>query len=395
MKIVRIRGFNGLTATALVVLGITGCESPKHAAPPPPSAAPVLAKAELALQPAAETAELPISAEVGIMVAHGTVKTVSLSDDKGQAVSGRLRGDSSGWVPDQPLAFRTRYTATVVATGEDGKDVTQSTSFTTMADPANRVDTGLYLFDGNEYGIAMPVVVEFMKPVDDDYRAAVQKRLFVTTDPPQQGAWSWASGQHVEYRAEHYWQPGTKITVRAALDGQPVGSGRYGDTDRRASATIAGSTVELLIDNATKRLTVQQDGVPTRVIPVSLGKPGTPSSSGTMVIMTKDVRTVFDTTNEPGVDHYRADISYAMRITWGGEFIHAAPWSVGDQGVRNVSHGCVNMSMDNAQWLFGVTHIGDPVTVRGTEQELVNGNGFTAWNQSWSEFLKGSALPVR
>jgi lipoprotein-anchoring transpeptidase ErfK/SrfK len=45
-----------------------------------------------------------------------------------------------------------------------------------------------------------------------------------------------------------------------------------------------------------------------------------------MVIMTKDVHTVFDTTNEPGVvDHYRADISYAMRITWGGEFIHAAP----------------------------------------------------------------------
>jgi len=95
------------------------------------------------------------------------------------------------------------------------------------------------------------------------------------------------------------------------------------------------------------------------------------------------------------LDHYRADISYAMRITWGGEFIHAAPWSVGDQGVNNVSHGCVNMSWDNAVWLFGVTHIGDPVTVRGTEVQLVNGNGFTAWNMSWPDFIKGSALPVR
>jgi lipoprotein-anchoring transpeptidase ErfK/SrfK len=395
MKNMWIRGLNGLAATAAVVLGISGCQNTRQAAPPPPSPAPVLAKAELALQPPTETAGLPISAELGITISHGTVTTVSLNDDKGRGVAGRLRDDGGAWVPDEPLAFHTRYTATVVATGEDGKDVTQTTSFSTMGDPGRRVDTGLYLFDGNEYGIAMPVVVEFMTPVDDDHRAAVEKRLFVTTDPPQKGAWSWASGQHVEYRAEHYWQPGTKITVRAALDGQPMGSGKYGDTDRRATVSIARSTTELFIDNGTKRLTVQQDGVPTRVIPVSLGKPGTPSSSGTMVIMTKDVHTVFDTTNEPGVDHYRADISYAMRITWGGEFIHAAPWSVGDQGVRNVSHGCVNMSMDNARWLFGVTHIGDPVTVRGTEQELVNGNGFTAWNQSWSEFRKGSALPVR
>jgi lipoprotein-anchoring transpeptidase ErfK/SrfK len=264
-----------------------------------------------------------------------------------------------------------------------------------MSRPANRVDTGLYLFDGTEYGIAMPVVVEFMTPVDDDYRAIVQKRLFVTTDPPQKGAWSWASGQHVEYRAENYWQPGTRITVRAALDGVPMGQGRYGDTDRRVAASVTTNRTELFVDNATKQLTVVLNGVQTRKIPVSLGKPSTPSSSGTMVIMTKDVHTVFDTTNEPGVDHYRADISYAMRITWGGEFIHAAPWSVGDQGVNNVSHGCVNMSWDNAQWLFGVTHIGDPVTVRGTEQQLVNGNGFTAWNMSWPDFLKGSALPVR
>ena len=48
-----------------------------------------------------------------------------------------------------------------------------------------------------------------------------------------------------------------------------------------------------------------------------------------------------------------------MRLTWGGEFIHAAPWSVG-QGNTNVSHGCVNMSDGNAAWLFAITHIGDP-----------------------------------
>ena len=34
------------------------------------------------------------------------------------------------------------------------------------------------------------------------------------------------------------------------------------------------------------------------------------------------------------------DVEYAMRVTYSGEFVHAAPWSVGSQGNANVSHGC-------------------------------------------------------
>ena len=41
-----------------------------------------------------------------------------------------------------------------------------------------------------------------------------------------------------------------------------------------------------------------------------------------------------------------------MRLTYSGEFLHAAPWSVGSQGYANVSHGCTGMSTANAQWLY-------------------------------------------
>jgi lipoprotein-anchoring transpeptidase ErfK/SrfK len=130
-------------------------------------------------------------------------------------------------------------------------------------------------------------------------------------------------------------------------------------------------------------------------MPVSLGKASTPSSSGTMVIMDKQPQTVFDTFAELGPrDGYRVNINDAQRLTWGGEFIHAAGWSVTDQGRRNVSHGCVNVSPANASWLFGRTKIGDPVTVKGTERQLVAGNGWTVWNMTWAEYVKGSALPV-
>jgi lipoprotein-anchoring transpeptidase ErfK/SrfK len=182
------------------------------------------------------------------------------------------------------------------------------------------------------------------------------------------------------------------LTVRAALRGVPTGGGRYGDADRSARVRI-GRALRLDVDNRTKRMSVYAGDHLLRRVPVSLGKRSTPSSSGRLVIMSKDYSTIFDTRRE-GPNGYRVRINYAQRVTWGGEFIHAAPWSVGDQGRRNVSHGCVNISWENAEWLFGRTHIGDPVTVHGTGVHVEPGNGWTVWDMPWAQYVKGSALPV-
>jgi hypothetical protein len=150
----------------------------------------------------------------------------------------------------------------------------------------------------------------------------------------------------------------------------------------------------MIVDNKKKTMTVSKNGKVVKSIPISLGKAKTPSSSGTMIVMEKLRKTVFDTFAELGPkEGYRTNIEYAQRLTWGGEFIHAAPWSVAQQGRTNVSHGCVNMSMANAQWLFSQTMIGDPITVKGTERTLQNGNGWTDWTLSWDEYVKGSAIP--
>jgi len=383
----------GLSTLFVGLLLVSSCTSPPAAHQAEQAEAAPVPVMKAAITPADKATDLPISTEIGATIADGEVQEVTLVDAKGNGVGGSLRADKSSFVPDEPLKFSQTYTATVVAKGADRVE-TLKTTFTTMAEPPSRGGTGLYLQSSEEYGVAMPVVVEFTSDVADDARAGVEKRLFVTTTPDQPGVWAWTGPRQVTYRAREYWQPGTTITVRAALEGVPFGGGRYGDTDRRATVKITASPVELFVDNGTKQLKVKENGTETRSIPVSLGKPGTPSSSGVMVIMDKRVQTVFDTTGEPG-DQYVADISYAQRLTWGGEFIHAAPWSVADQGVNNVSHGCVNMSWGNAEWLFSVTHIGDPVTVVGTEQALANGNGFTAWNLSWDEYVKGSALPGR
>jgi lipoprotein-anchoring transpeptidase ErfK/SrfK len=339
-----------------------------------------------AIGPADGTANLPITAEVDTKVTGGTITSVALTDEAGRAVAGELREDKTSWVPAQPLEHSRRYTATVTATAQRGETETKTTTFATMPRPGgSRVGSGLYVFTGNTYGTAMPVVVEFESAIPESARASATRRLFVKTDPPQPGRWHWHSAKMVLYRAENYWKPGTSITVRSALSGHPIGD-RFGDMDRAATVKIADRSLVLDVDNATKQMNVLRDGQVIRTMPVSLGKPKTPSSSGHMVIMEKSESTIFDTTATDGPDGYRIRIDYAQRLTWGGEFVHSAPWSVRDQGVRNVSHGCVNVSADQALWLFQQTMVGDAVIVRGTERALQAGNGWTAWDIPWDRY---------
>lgn len=373
-----------VAAVPLALLGCTSNRDKQEAAPPP---AP-----KLAISPAADAKDLPISTEIGLTVAEGKVTAVTVSDDKGGKVDGALRSDGTSWVPDKALKNKQRYTAQVTATSDAGKSVTQSTSFTTMDKPAKEVTSTLYFRDNATYGVAMPVTVDFDPAVPKDRRADVQRRLLVKTDPPQPGAWHWTEdGKQVFYRAPDFWKTGTTISVRAALAGVPMGKDVFGDADRTGTAKI-GDKVSLEIDNATKRMSVLKDDKVVRKIPVSLGKPDTPTSSGKMVIMEKHDETVFDTSGS--ADPYVVTVQDAQRLTRGGEFIHSAPWSVGDQGVSNVSHGCTNVSPEDADWLMGITHIGDLVTFTGTEAKLAQGNGWTAWDLSWDEYVKGSALPV-
>jgi lipoprotein-anchoring transpeptidase ErfK/SrfK len=74
------------------------------------------------------------------------------------------------------------------------------------------------------------------------------------------------------------------------------------------------------------------------------------------VIMMKERTRLMDAstggTDRSDPEYYRLTVEYAMRLTWTGEFLHAAPWSVGSQGRANVSHGCTGMSTSNAAWLY-------------------------------------------
>jgi lipoprotein-anchoring transpeptidase ErfK/SrfK len=314
--------------------------------------------------------------------------TVTLAAADGTAVPGALRVDGSTWVPGTQLKWNTAYTATVTT---PGRPAAKKVAFTTMGKPENVVRVSTPLEDDAVYGVGMPLVVRFDTAIPKDQRAAVEKRLFVTSTPAQRGAWNWFDGTEVHFRPADYWQEGTKLSLRIATGGLPLGDGAYGGGDLSISASI-GDKIMMTTDNATHTMTVTQHGQVVRTIPVSLGKPSKPSSSGNMVVMAKAQSELFVGT-DPG-EEYRTTVYWTQRLTIGGEYIHAAPWSVDDQGQRNVSHGCTNMSTENAKWLWQLTHVGDPVIVKGTGVPLEWGNGYTDWDRSFDEYVKGSALPA-
>jgi lipoprotein-anchoring transpeptidase ErfK/SrfK len=85
-------------------------------------------------------------------------------------------------------------------------------------------------------------------------------------------------------------------------------------------------------------------------------------------------------------------VEYAMRVTYSGEFVHAAPWSVAYQGNSNVSHGCTGMSTENAGWLYNMSRRGDVVEYTGTDKQMTLTNGYGDWNESFTDYRQGSAL---
>ena len=84
-------------------------------------------------------------------------------------------------------------------------------------------------------------------------------------------------------------------------------------------------------------------------------------------------------------------MEYAVRISKSGEFVHAAPWSVAQQDRENVSHGCINVSTENAALFFDFSQPGDIVEIRNSDGGPLRSD-VCDWTLSWQEWRAGSAL---
>jgi lipoprotein-anchoring transpeptidase ErfK/SrfK len=396
----------------LAMLGVTACNATATAdnGTPPASStvepgqsetratsAPTTPPVVFDTAPRDEASDVPVDTRVTASAEQGTLTKASLSyrSKKGNKIKVGGSLENGRWTADDLLEPGVKYTLAMEAKDADGKTTEATRTFRTED---LTLDDQIYVSisprDGGTVGIGMPVVVRFDLPVVD--KANFEKHMSVTTQPAQKGSWYWLSSREAHWRPKAYWRPGTKVHVEANLNGVPAGGGRYGQMTRTSDFTI-GRAVVAKVDLKTHQMDVYINGKWVRRIPVTGGQAGFITRSGVKVIMDKQTNITMRAETiglKEGDEGYYEDtpVKYAMRVTNSGEFLHTAPWSVADQGLRNVSHGCTGMSDANGKWLYEQTRIGDVVETTGTNRPMTMGNGYADWNLGWSTWQAGSAL---
>ncbi|MGB7362460.1 MAG: Ig-like domain-containing protein [Rhodococcus sp. (in: high G+C Gram-positive bacteria)] len=347
-------------------------------------------------------------APVSVTAANGTITSVTMTGADGAVVDGVITPDGSSWKPAVELGYGTTYSLAIETKATDDGAHQQTSTFTTVAPdnytlPSFVTTAGNLLTDGGTFGVGIVPVVHFDEPIGD--RAAAEKSLTVTTDPPVMGAWYWANDQNVHWRPENYYTPGTKVDISAAVYGVEVGDGLFGQEDVSTSFTVGDSHVSIADDN-TKQVEVYENGTLVRTMPTSMGMGGSENVGGqNLTFWTQPgVYTVIGQANPVIMDSstyglpvnsrlgYKESINWATRISNDGIYLHELEDTVWAQGNTNVSHGCLNLSRANASWFYDFSVTGDVVEVRNTGgaplQQWQNGD----WSVPWSEWLAGSAL---
>ena len=339
--------------------------------------------------------DVPVSTVLEVSAHDGRLSTVDVtgSGDVG-ALTGTIAGDGSVWGAADRLEPGTTYTVKASVRGDDGELVTKRQKFTTQdLSLDQQTYASVAPLPGETVGVGMPVIVTFDVPVTN--RASMERHMSVTTTPKQPGTWSWLSDNVVHYRPKSYWKAGTTVDVDLDVNGVDAGNGIYGQEDREVQFQIGDAHI-YKVDMNTHQMKVFSNGKLLRTIPITTGEqPKFTTRSGIKVIMEKfdSKRMNSETVGITGADAYDIDnVQWAMRVTNSGEFVHAAPWSVGSQGYANVSHGCTGMSTDNADWLYHMSVRGDVVDYTGTDRGIEPGNGYSDWNVSWEDYKAGSAL---
>ncbi len=340
--------------------------------------------------------KVPVDTAVSFDVSDGTFKQVRVAArDTQKPLRGSFNKAMTRWTADKLLEPGTAYVVQSAVANADGTTATTHRSFQTEnLSLDQQTYASVQPLQNEVVGVGMPVIVQFDIPVTD--KAAFERHMSVTATPATVGSWHWISDQEVHWRPKAYWQSGTKVHVDVNVNGVDAGNGIYGQLSRRVDFTV-GRSVVMKANIATDMMRVFLNGSLARTIPITGGKSGYDTRSGTKLIIEKFASKQMDSATvgiQPGSPEYYniPAVLYAQRVTFSGEFLHAAPWSTYAQGSYNVSHGCVGMSTGNAAWLYGLTHRGDPVEVTGTHRGLEDNNGWTDWNESFGQYKQSSAL---
>jgi lipoprotein-anchoring transpeptidase ErfK/SrfK len=369
----------GPTATTSVPGSASG-SAPATAASP--------AASDLRISPATGTKNAsPANGITVSAVSGGKISSVNVTTSSAHPVTGTLSADGTSWHSSYALPTGSSYTVTAAGTDAAGQPVTTVSKFTTLT-PPQAFHTQIFEGAGASYVVGMPIMLTFDQPITD--KAAVERALTVTTSKPVVGAWYWDGSEQLDFRPREYWPAGITVSLSSHLDGVEGAPGVYGVHDLTQTFKIGPSLIAVA-NTSTHKTQIYLDGKLKYDWPISTGRETLPTPNGTYLTVEKGnpVRMIGGTKGTAG--YYNELVNYAVRFTFSGDYYHSAPWSVVNQGVSNVSHGCVNLAPEDAKIYYDMAIPGDPITITGSPKAGNWDNGWTEWFLSWPQYLAGSA----
>jgi lipoprotein-anchoring transpeptidase ErfK/SrfK len=321
-------------------------------------------------------------------ITDGRLTSVRVTGDRGP-LHGKVGDKSTSWQSTDALIPRLDYRAKIGYRDLAGNKL-EKTMTVHAADSGRRVNIVLSPGGGDTVGIGMPVSVTFGRHVASGQRSEIVDHLSVTTDPHVDGAWHWMSSQEVHWRPRQFWAPGTDVTVASHLGSVYFGHGFWGDGKHSTSFHIGEAHVSVAYAK-THRMVVKSGGHVVKTLPISTGRAKYPTMNGVHVVLAKKPDVIMDSATvgipRDSPDGYYEHVKWDTRISNSGEFVHAAPWSVAEQGRLNVSHGCINVSNAEAKWFYGFSRRGDIVKVVGSSRRPLSWDAGTEdWNMSWAHW---------
>ncbi|HWE88164.1 MAG TPA: Ig-like domain-containing protein [Pseudonocardiaceae bacterium] len=347
----------------------------------------------ISVTPAASEQANPTTPIV-VTASQGTLGNVVVTNPaSGNQVTGQYNADKTTWTSTDQLRFGAAYQVDATGTSRNGQPTEQKATVNTLKPAATLYPNMVPAPSTPSVGVGQIIAVKFDKPIVN--KAAVERNLKVTSTPAQVGGWSWISSTEVHYRPQVYWQANSTVRVQINLFGVDLGGGDFGEANRDVTYHIHDSWVAKA-DGNTEQMQIFHNGALVNTLPISMGKDATPTHIGAHVISFKQNPYVMNSCTYgvcSGPQAYVATEYWAERISNDGEFVHENPNSVPAQGHTNVSHGCINLSPQSAQWFFGSFDIGDVVEVTNSGgPPLPVYDTWGDWELSWSQWQAGSAL---
>jgi lipoprotein-anchoring transpeptidase ErfK/SrfK len=391
----RARTFVSIAAAAAIGLLVSACGGQAQTPAQARASASASARAraaqvasELRITPANGSRDADPSAGITVTATQGKVTKVTVKTS-GDPVSGSLGGGGRTWHSRWTLDVAQTYTVTASGTDGSGQPITTTSTFRTLS-PSQTLQTEIYEGSDQTYGVGMPIMLIFSRPVTN--RAAVERSLELTTSKPVIGAWYWDGDEHLDFRPRDYWPADTTVSFDGHLDGVQAAPGVYGAADLTQTFDI-GNSVIAVASTTTHHTQIYINGKLTYDWPISTGRASLPTPDGSYVSVEKGNPVRMIGGGSPGSPGYYDElVNYAVRFTFSGDYYHSAPWSVVDQGTTNVSHGCVNLPPADAQIYYNMAVPGDPITVTASTAAGKWDDGWTEWFLTWPQYLKGSAL---